>query len=211
MSKRAVIFDVDGVMLDSEPFFAEGRTAVSARYGLRELKGNISGSGMNAYWESLLVFNGKSKSEAQKLSDETFDYCLNRITGTHLRETAGLTHLLEAIKDKYILAVGSSSVRRYIDFVLDYLGVKKYFSVIVCGDEAKRAKPYPDIYLETLRKLDLPADECFVIEDSDNGMTAAVEAGIDCLGLKLSGSAQTPDKCVAVFGSIDELEQYLMR
>lgn len=209
--KRAVIFDVDGVMLDSEPFFAQGRTAVAEMYGLKQIGGNLNGSGMNAFWKSMLAENGRDDLDAGSLSDATFDFCLKKITDSALRETDGLTHLLDAIKDRYALAVGSSSVRRYIDFVLDYLGVKKYFSVIVCGDEVDCAKPRPDIYLKDLQMLGLRAEQCFVVEDSDNGMKAAVDAGIPCLGLKLAHSVQKLDKCARVFSSMRELEAFLMQ
>ncbi len=166
---------------------------------------------MLAYWKAVLEFNGNTALSPETLAKENFDFCLDAIVKNKLGETPGLTSLLDSIGTKYSLAVGSSSVRRYIEFVLGYLGVREKFEVTVCGDEVKNAKPYPDIYKRAVELLHVRPEECFVIEDSDNGMTAAVNAGVDCLGLAVTDSRQKLDKCTRVFSSMRELQEYLMR
>lgn len=207
---KAVIFDVDGVMLDSEPLFAAGREALAADYGLVPPEGiNVNGSGMLEYWQNRLAYNGKPTELAFELSDRNFDYCLDGIVRNKLKETEGLTHLLGSLSDRYTLAVGSSSKRTYVEFVLGYLGVRNFFDIVVCGDEVRHAKPAPDIYLKVKELLGLRAEECVVIEDSDNGMTAAVTANIPCLGMRFADAGQKLDKCKRVFTSMRALEDYL--
>ena len=210
--KKAIIFDVDGVMLDSEPHFATSRKSLLDKHGLSApLGGSINGSGMLAFWKSTLAANNNSSLSATALARENFDRCLDGVVSAKLRETDGLTHLLTALAKKYALAVGSSSDRFYIEFVLKYLGVRQFFDITVCGDEAANAKPSPDIYLKVLELLHLSADECFVIEDSDNGIKAAVGAHIPCLALSLvNPPTQTFAGCYRKFDSLAQIEQFLL-
>lgn len=208
---KAIIFDVDGVMLDSEPYFAAGRRHILDKNGLRApIGGSINGSGMLAFWQSTLAYNGRTDLDAAVLARENFDYCLDGILSARLPATDGLVELLDALKCRYALAVGSSSDRYYVETVLNYLGVRDYFGVTVCGDDVANAKPFPDIYLKTLELLNLKPDECFVIEDSDNGARAAAGARIPCLGLSLvNPPTQTFADCARVFESFALIEQYL--
>lgn len=208
---KAVIFDIDGVMLDSEPYFAAGRRHILDKNGLRApVGGSINGSGMLAFWRSALAYNGRTDLDAAALARENFDFCLNGILSAKLPATDGLLHLLDALKARYALAVGSSSDRYYVETVLKYLGVRDYFGVSVCGDEVENAKPFPDIYLKTLELLRLDPEECYVIEDSDNGARAAAGARIPCLGLGLvDPPTQTFESCERVFGSLALIERFL--
>ena len=207
---RAVIFDVDGVMLDSEPLFAQGRRSICAKYGLTEPTGkNLNGSGMRAFWSNVLAENGNKTLDADELSKENFDYVLDAVVENGLTETAGLTELLRFLRGKYALAVGSSSDGYYVESVLDRLGIAKYFDVTVCGDEVARAKPFGDIYLKALELLKLDADECYVIEDSDNGVKAAVSAGIPCIGVSLvDPPTQSLSGCAVKFGSLAQVKKF---
>lgn len=210
---KAVIFDVDGVMLDSEPLFAAGRKSICEEYGLREPAGtNLNGSGVHKYWSNVLEQSGNTTLDADTLAIKNFDYVLDGITKNGVTETSGLTDLLESLKNEYELAVGSSSDRYYVESVLKKLGVYKYFNVLVCGDEVKRAKPYSDIYLKALDLLNLNADECYVIEDSDNGIKSAVNAGIPCIGVSLADPpTQSFSDCTVKLDSLKQVEEFFSK
>lgn len=209
---KAVIFDVDGVMLDSEPYFAAGRRHILDKNGLvAPVGGSVNGSGMLAFWRSVLAHNGRLDLDAVALSRENFDYCLDGILSARLPATDGLVRLLGALEPECALAVGSSSDRNYVETVLKYLGIYDYFGVIVCGDDVENAKPHPDIYLKALELLRFPAADCYVIEDSDNGARAAAGAGIPCLGLSIvNPPTQSFADCARVFGSLAEIERHIL-
>lgn len=208
--KKAVIFDVDGVMLDSEPLFAAGRESICAEYGLSmPASKNLNGSGIRAFWSDVLSVNGNTALDANALAVKNFDYVLDGIEKYGVTETDGLTALIESLKDEYVLAVGSSSDRYYVERVLKRLNVFDRFAVLVCGDEVKRAKPYGDIYMKALELLGLTADECYVIEDSDNGARSAVNAGIECIGVSLADPpTQKLSECAYRFESLRAVRDF---
>ena len=183
---NAVIFDVDGVMLDSEPFFGEGRRELLGRFWLAAPDmGSINGSGMRAFWQSVLSANGgKPAPTADELARLCFEFCLSRILALRIPPADGLVELLEFLRAHgYLLSVASSSDRFYVDAVLTHLGVAEYFDKTFCGDEVERAKPFPDLYTVAAKATGLPLSECVAIEDSDNGIAAARAAGLDCIGV----------------------------
>ena len=119
--------------------------------------------------------------------------------------------VIDALESECALAVGSSSDRYYVETVLKYLGIYDCFGVIVCGDDVENAKPHPEIYLKALELLRLPAADCYVIEDSDNGARAAAVAGIPCLGLSIvNPPTQSFADCARVFGSLAEIERHIL-
>lgn len=212
-NKKAVIFDVDGVMLDSEPLFAAGRKKLCAEYGLKEPESkNINGTGMRAFWASVLEFNNNTVLDPSELAHKNFEYVLDGVVENGIAETKGLTPLIIGLKESgYILAVGSSSDRFYVEFVLDHLGVSRYFDFTVCGDEVSRAKPYGDIYLKALDLLKLDARECYVIEDSDNGIKASNAAGIPCIGVSLvTPPTQSFEGCAVKLDSLESVKSFLV-
>lgn len=209
--KKAVIFDVDGVMLDSEPLFAAGRASICAEHGLEQPEAkSLNGSGVRKFWAVVLDHNHNTTLDADTLARKNFDFVLDGIDKNGVAEMAGLTLLLDSLRGRYVLAVGSSSDRYYVETVLKRLGVFEYFDVLVCGNDVERAKPYSDIYLKALELLKLSADECYVIEDSDNGIKSAVGAGIPCIGVSLADPpTQSFSGCAVKFDSLKQVEEFL--
>lgn len=207
-----VVFDVDGVMLDSEPFFAEARAYYMKRYGLTppDIK-NVNGSGMLAFWQNALAANGSAKAPtAQELAQLNFEYCLTRILDNDTKETTGLSSLLRYLKDKgYRLAVASSSDKFYVESVLEHLRVHEYFEKIICGDQVRNAKPFPDLYEKAVEAMNAEKRFCVAVEDSDNGIHSARTAGIDCIGVCLLGSAQNFSECTAKVYSLPQISEIL--
>lgn len=208
---KAVIFDVDGVMLDSEPLFAAGRKHIFEKYNLVAPEGKeLIGSGMLCYWSNVVAQNN-SDADPAELARENFDFVLNRVISFGMHPTEGLKGLLEKLKGKYCLAVGSSSDRYYVEYVLNYLGIRQYFDAVVCGDEVANAKPHADIYLKVLSLLGVNGEECRVIEDSDNGITASVGAEIPCIALDMViPPVQSFAGCEVKFNTLEQAGGYLL-
>lgn len=189
---KAVIFDMDGVLVNSEPVIAK-----AAILGLKEY-------GINAVEEDFLPFIGAGEEVfiggvARKygqdyiieMKDKVYDI-YDTIVHDEIRLIKGVFELLDKLKTEgYSLALASSADKRKVTSNLDAAGISKdYFTVIMTGEDVVNKKPHPDIYIKTVRKLGLSPQECIVIEDAANGVTAAKNAGIKCLGVTSSFSRE---------------------
>ncbi len=179
----AVIFDMDGVILDSEPLHLEAANRLLAREGAYlSASENEAYLGWNeaAYWGAL--------KERFRLERSPRDYTHERhdvlveLLREHLPIAPGLVPFLEGLVRRDLpLAVASSSERELIDFVLRNGDIERFFSVVVSGDEVERCKPFPDIFLDAARQLGQEPAHCVVLEDSVNGVDAARAAGMRCV------------------------------
>ena len=182
---KAIIFDMDGVLIDSEPIHFETDVNVLKKYNVNlefDFYKQFIGTTMRNIWErikeeySLPVSVDElielSEIEKKKIIEE-YGY----------REIKGVANLVKNISENgYLLAVASSSPYDYIQTVTKAINVNKYFKEILSGENFKRTKPAPDIFLETANRLGVEPCECLVIEDSKNGVKAAKAAGMVCLG-----------------------------
>ncbi len=179
----AVIFDMDGVILDSEPLHLEAANRLLAAEGaLLSPSENEQYLGWNeaAYWGALKEKFGLVRSP-RDYTRERHEILVNLLK-EHLPLAAGLVPFLEELERMGLpLAVASSSERELIDFVLKEGGLERFFPVVVSGDEVTRCKPAPDIFLEAARRLGRAPGACVVLEDSINGVHAAKAAGMRCV------------------------------
>ena len=181
---RAVIFDMDGVLVDSERAY---RSCVSEYfeklgYPLTDDELDVMAGASVAKSYELLSVGGSARPKdlalrwryrPREFYEQTgqVDYAAIMFEG--VPETiAGLS------ERGYRLAIASSSPRDVINHVLEVCGVSGYFELVTSGADFEESKPNPAIYLHTLDALGLSAEECRVVEDSDYGITAAVRAGI---------------------------------
>lgn len=184
---KAVIFDMDGVIIDSEPLHIEVVLDV-----LKGLDINLSYDDITRYigisnsymWNELA-----GKYSIRKTVDELIDiqHAMNiDVLDTHEDITMpGVIELLDEIKSNELkTAIASSSTIDYIDAVVDKLGIARHFDAIVSGEQVARGKPQPDIFIRAAESLGVSPAECVVIEDSDNGIRAARGAGMKVIGLK---------------------------
>lgn len=182
---KAVIFDMDGVLVDSEPFHFEVDKRVLKKCGFianDDILNPYVGVSNPEMWKDLkekynLIL---SVEELLKLQSELRMDALNE---KKIEAIDGIQELLNELKqNKIITAVASSSSRFFIEAILDALRIREYFAVILSGEEVQRGKPYPDIFLKTAEMLRVSPQECVVIEDSTNGVKAALSAGMKCIG-----------------------------
>lgn len=181
---KAVIFDMDGVLIDSQPIHYKGDIEVLKYYGVE------------VDLEAVKPYTGMSNpdrwpkyKEAYRLP-QTVDEIINTqvrvimelFEKEDLQPVDGLMKLLEMLKAHRIkMAVASSSSLDLIRLVLKKIRAEAYFDEIISGEEVAVGKPAPDIFIRAAEKLQTTKEECIVIEDSSNGVNAACNAGIKCV------------------------------
>jgi HAD superfamily hydrolase (TIGR01509 family) len=187
---HAVIFDMDGVLLDSELLHKKAEKRTFAPYGVKLTD------------EELTVFTGQSSRSLlnavrEKNRIDTDVESLYASLQIHLMDIfakeaeaiAGAVPLVhELVKRDVPLAVASSSPLQLIKLSLGRIGLESFFPVVVSGDEVKKSKPNPDIFLEAARRLSVPPDRCAVIEDSSSGVAGAKAAGMFTVGFRSPNS-----------------------
>lgn len=104
---------------------------------------------------------------------------------TNLRPIPYISELIvDLYKNNFSLALASSSPHEQINYILENLGIKRYFHSTISGEDVKEGKPHPEIFLKAARSVGIDPESCVVIEDSHNGVTAAKNANMKCIGYK---------------------------
>ncbi|MBQ3584891.1 MAG: HAD family phosphatase [Lachnospiraceae bacterium] len=181
---KAIIFDMDGVLVDSEPVHMEAFKRLAEGLGIafeRDYYLQFVGSTTDHMWNKVIAdYDLKlSKDELMELSNQ-YVREINGEAGYPVM--AGAAELIRKLADSDLkLAVASSSGMERIESTLDKLGVKPLFDGVVSGMQVANPKPAPDTFLAAATMLGVNPDECIVIEDSLNGMKAAKHAGMICV------------------------------
>ncbi len=177
------IFDMDGVLVDSEPLHLESTNQVLGTFGhALSAEQNERYLGMNEqrFWSELRERFGIDEDVDALI--ERRHHALVALLREHLPLADGIRDLLASLRASGIdMAVASSSEREAIEFILERGGIAEFFGVIASGDEVARSKPDPEIFLLAAERLGRPAEDCLVLEDSVNGVNAARAAGMRCL------------------------------
>ncbi|MCM3882667.1 HAD family phosphatase [Frankia sp. R82] len=173
-----VVFDLDGVLIDSEQVWDEVRRAYVAERGGRWAADSTARMmGMStAEWSAYLTTLGIA-GPAEAVSAEVIDLVAQRY-GAAPPLLPGAVDAVRAIATRYRLGLASSSPRALIELVLERSGLASSFAVVVSSEEVSRGKPAPDVYLEAARRLGVPGSACVAVEDSSNGLRAAAAAGM---------------------------------
>jgi len=183
---KAVIFDMDGVIVDSEPMTHKHREEFLAELGadLSKLP-LLARPGLNSQstWK-LLRAEYKLEHEVDVLVQRERQHYLNFLeTVEELPIIDGVKELLSALHERnYRVGLASSASPQRIDLIFERLNLAKEFEIIVSGDDVKNGKPEPDCYLLAAKKLGVEPKNCVVIEDARFGVRAAKAAGMKCFG-----------------------------
>jgi HAD superfamily hydrolase (TIGR01509 family) len=206
---KALIFDMDGVLIDSEPLHKQIEQDI-----LKELGVNVSleehfkfASMGKVMWDIMKKRYGFNReATADELHKEKEKRYVKALTSKPIYPIDGLKELVAYAKEKgLVMAVASSSGVYNINLVLKAIGLEEYFSLIVSGEQVPRNKPYPDIYLKTAELLKLDVKECAVVEDSANGVKSAKAAGMYCIGFRnLSSGNQDISPADVIVDSLRE-------
>ncbi len=181
---NAVIFDMDGVISDTQRIHSDRESKILLRYGVKinpeEISAKYAGVGVNEFFSKLL----KDKNcDIPSLVKEKWEQMLNLKEG-EITPIPGVIELIHKLKDNgFKLAVASASIRPFIERVLTELNIKHEFDAIISTEDVKRGKPEPDVFLLAAEKLGIHPNNCTVIEDGISGMIGAKKAGMKCIGL----------------------------
>jgi HAD superfamily hydrolase (TIGR01509 family) len=175
----AVVFDLDGVLIESEQVWDTAREdLVRERGGTWDERSTSDMMGMSSKeWSSYMHDRLGVPMTPAEINDDV----VRRVAAAYEQHLPLLPHAVETVRDlggRWRLGVASSSNRPIIELVLDRSGVRDCFAAVVSSEEVANGKPAPDVYLAVARQLDVDPTECVAVEDSTNGIKAAVAAGM---------------------------------
>jgi HAD superfamily hydrolase (TIGR01509 family) len=208
---KAIFWDNDGVLVDTEPLYFNATQRILATVGVTLSKEQfiefvlVQGKGA---WH-LAVEKGISPNCIEDLRNQR-----DALYGNLLRQDCciidGAKEVLEALHSHYLMGIVTSSRKEHIDFIHQSSDLLKYFDFVVTGDDCKIIKPNPEPYLLAVKKSGFQKEECIAIEDSERGLKSAKNAGIGCIviptELTKTGNFSQADK---IFGNIKEVLQEL--
>lgn len=189
---EAVLFDMDGVLVDSEELIAlAAQMMFKAKYSIempRDAFLPYVGAGEDRYLGGPAAERG-IEIDVPSAKALTYEY-YGQLASTHIRVLAGAREYLSACKESGMkIALASAADKTKVLINLKVLGVEEgFFDAFVTGSEVEHKKPSPDIYLLAARKTGVQVDRCLVVEDAVNGIIAGVRAGCRCLGITSSFS-----------------------
>lgn len=189
----AAIFDMDGVLVISNPAHFEAWKAFGKRCGIEidepTYYKHVNGRRNDEFLEEL--YPGRwTQEERLRIAAEKEAYYREHFA-PKVPRVPGVVELIQALAQRDVpLAVATSGPRENAELITQLLGVRSLFRVMVAGLDVTGAKPDPAIFLEAARRLGLPPAECVVFEDSPAGVEAAIRAGAYCVGVATSEPAE---------------------
>ncbi len=182
---KAVIFDMDGVLVDSQPYHFKADIDTMAEYGVikdqkfyESFAGTLTADRMRTLKE---MFGLDVPVEEMTIKRENM--ILDIMGKEDIKPVSGIPEFLRSIEEKGLTtAVASSSDYKLINLILDRLKIAQYFDSVTSGSDVKRGKPSPDVFLLAAERIGIGPSECLVVEDSENGVKAAKSAGMKALG-----------------------------
>lgn len=185
MKYKAVLFDLDGVILDSEPLHVAAFQATLQEYG-HDLRGHeykeffagrTDKEGFERYFRFInetvelpVVMDKKMKAYIALASDQLQPY-------------PGVVSMIRELSQHAKLALVTGSLKIEAEVALAACGIQDCFDVVVAAEDVENGKPDPEGYLKAARLLDIPPEQCVVVEDSPSGVQAALNAGIECIAI----------------------------
>jgi beta-phosphoglucomutase len=192
-SPYAFIFDMDGVLVDSNPFHKISLKQFCAKYGYelteQHLREKIYGR-TNKDWIPNVFGDGLSYEQIMAYQDEK-EALFRELYKNDIHEVAGLTDFLKTLEGMHIpRAIATSAPRANVDFTLSKTGTTSYFPTILDESFVSKGKPDPEIYLKTAKALGFLPENCVVFEDSLSGVKSGKVAGCKVVGITTTHSRQ---------------------
>jgi HAD superfamily hydrolase (TIGR01509 family) len=192
---QAVIFDLDGVLVDSEPNYLESERILLGAHGITftaGMKVPYIGMSTREMLARVVVEFGLEAPLGTLVDQKNAIYL--RLAAVHTPVNAPMRTLLELLHHhEYPLALASGSSAAAIEVVLSHTGLGSFFDVVVSADSVARGKPEPDLFLEAAQRLGVIPAACLVVEDSGYGVTAARRAGMRCIAIPYRGELSMND------------------
>ena len=204
----AVVFDLDGVLVDSEPVWDAAKHEVTEQAGgrWRESAGTEMLGMSGPEWAEFMRVELGIPLRADEIWQRVVDGVLRRLD-THVPLIPGARQAVEAVAARWPIAVASSADRPVIERVLRAAGIAPLFAATVSSAEAGRGKPAPDVYLTAARRLGVLAQDAVAIEDAGNGMRSAAAAGMALIAIPNANTPVDPDTLALADLVLDSIEQ----
>jgi len=212
---KAILFDLDGTLIDSEHFYFECWNEILAEVGAQltfdDWLNNYAGMAMPANAQKLIDTYG-IKGPLDELVKRRERLTIERFKTTDVSLMPFVPEILNFFRDKGLtMAVVTSSVRKDVDTIFERNGLKHYFKLIITRSEVANYKPHPESYNACCEQLGISKDECLVFEDTINGLTAAKAANLVCYAIQSNTAEhhklQAADK---IFLDLNEAKEYLL-
>jgi HAD superfamily hydrolase (TIGR01509 family) len=182
---QAFLFDLDGLLIDSEPLWKRAESVVLARLG-RSFDHQIAvahmGMRMSECAAGMVAAYGLEDCTPERFATDLVEALLAEFDDG-LAAMPGAHEAIRSAADRGVLAIASGSPLRVIERALDHFGWAPHFRVLCSADDVPRGKPAPDVFLEAARRLEVEPARCTVLEDSLNGARAARAAGMRCVAV----------------------------
>jgi len=182
---KAILFDMDGILIKSEPLWRESKNIILERHGLGKFShipmGTMGMTNKEAM-ETIMQISGLG-GDVNTLVEERASIVLS-LAEQKLELFEGVKELIAEAKEKGMrTAVATASPQRILDWVLERFEMRGMFDGYANGDNGVRGKPNPDIFLRAAEAIGVPPEECVVIEDAPHGIEAARRAGMKCIAV----------------------------
>jgi HAD superfamily hydrolase (TIGR01509 family) len=179
---EAILWDNDGVLVDTEEMFFSTTRDALARAGIELTREQYVEfaltSGRSAFDQ--LEHAGWSTERVLALRGDR-DLAYAALLSSGCRAMDGVIETLSRLKGKVRMAIVTTSMRKHFDLAHQTSGLRPYFDLILAREDYVQSKPHPEPYLTALKQLNLPATECVVVEDSARGLQSALAAGLRCV------------------------------
>ena len=183
---KAVIFDMDGVIVESEFRNYKAKIEVLKPYGVSfdyDYYSQFPGNSNIVVWEKIIKDFSINES-AEYLDKIDLEKREELIKSDGHIAVDGAIDLIKRLAEKYTLALASGSPEKIILDTVKYFDIEKYFKFIISGESVENCKPAPDVFLSAAKNIGIAPENCAVIEDSHNGVLAAKAAGMYCVGFE---------------------------
>jgi len=208
----AVIFDLDGVLVDSEQLWDDARRELvrerGGRWGSDATRAMMGMSSLE--WSRYVRDELHVDMAPEEISIAVVER-LERLYRERLPLYPGAAETVAEIADRHRLGLASSSNRQIIDLVLELARLHQFFEVTVSSEEVPRGKPAPDVYLEAARRLGVSTERCTAVEDSSNGIRSAAAAGMNVVAIpnrEFPPDEEALELTTAVLTSLAELRTF---
>ena len=208
---KAVLFDMDGLLVDTEPLNVTVVTKICDELGIDltpEEKHYCASGITNRKFYSELFNNRKSKFDLNEVLNRTFK-TYDDLLKTEAKYFSGAINLPKLLSEKYKLGLVSGSTRNQVNIILSKLDIENLFEVVVTADDITSSKPDPEGYLLAANKLNISPHECLVLEDGEQGVKAAKSAGMKVVGV-INNSEQNLSLADLIVKDLTEVNQDLL-
>ena len=209
MTIKSIVFDLDGVIVESEELWDQARESLARERGGRwSARAQADMMGMSSVEWSRYMHDELGVPD---LPDEISAEVVRRMEDAYRKRLPlidGAREAVQRLADRWPLGLASSSNRELIELALEVSGLARFFRVTVSSEEVARGKPAPDVYLEAARRLGVSPERCAAVEDSSNGIRSAKAAGMRVIAIPNphfppdDGSLELAD---VILGSLAEL------